>query len=168
MTDFASNSVLTRLNYSFLFVAVNWHFTSIQLFLLIPPVMGKTRGVNEPCKWTLFYVENPGIMISFLLFFICFIASFERFLFMMLSVWIENSYIEKCPAHDTKSPSTLASTETLPPIDDSSIVTGCNISSVLTPVTCNINSSTVSQLKLLCFWIKSFNLLSLLDFFCWI
>ena len=138
MTDLASNSVLTRLNYSFHFVVVNWHFTSIQLFLLIPPVMGKTRGVNEPCKWTLFYVENPGIMISFLLFFICFIASFERFLFMMLSVWIENSYIEKCPAHDTKSPSALASIETLPPIDDSSIVTGCNVSSVLTPVTYNI------------------------------
>ena len=137
MTDLASNSVLTRLNYSFHFVVVNWHFTSIQLFLLIPPVMGKTRGVNEPCKWTLFYVENPGIMISFLLFHL-FYSIFWAFSFHDAERLDRKFLHQKMPCPWHQIPSALASIEILPPIVDSSIVTGCNVSSVLTPVTYNI------------------------------
>ena len=65
--------------------------TNIELFLPIPPVMKKTRGVNEACS-TFKIRELWSLFLSCSVFFV---ASFEGFVFMTLSIWIENFYIKK-------------------------------------------------------------------------
>ena len=71
----------------------------------------------------MFIIKNPGVIISFALVFFQSVASFECFVFMALSVWIKNPYIEKCLLSTTPKPSCA---DTFPPIDCFSPVRGCN------------------------------------------
>ena len=53
-------------------------------------------GENKGSKQALLDIQNPGVVISFLLVFVQFVAFFECFVFMALSVRIKIPYIEKC------------------------------------------------------------------------
>ena len=77
----------------------------------------------------MFIIQNPGVIISFVLVFFQSVASFECFVFMALSVWIKSPYIEKCLFPTTPKPSCA---DTFPPIDCFSPVRGCNFGPILT------------------------------------
>ena len=99
---------------------------------------------NKGWKKALFNIQNSGVVISFLPEFVQFIASFKCFVFMALSVWIKNPYIEKCPLSTT---SKLSCTDISSCyhwyVSSSSPVRGCNSNSILTSFVTSSNISPI-------------------------
>ena len=94
---------LVLLSSSFRFNEIIWHnyLTNIERFFPISLVIKKNKG----SKQALSNIRNSGVVISFLPVFVQFVASFECFVFMALSVRIKNLCIEKCPSSTTPKPS---------------------------------------------------------------
>ena len=112
-------------------------------------------------------MQNSGVAISFLLVFIQFVISFECFVFMALSLQIENlpSKNALCPWHEIPPAliSACASTDRFSSMDYSSPVTGCNIGSILTSFVTFCDILPILSRNSLCLKSSYFSRQSMLD-----
>lgn len=86
---------------SFCFIEIIWHNWQTLSILFPYHLYQESRW----SKWSLFNIQNAGVVISFFPMFIHFVVSFECFFFVASSIHIKNPYIEKCPLSMPPKPS---------------------------------------------------------------